>query len=98
RAVPMFHGLGMTKQPLSCSLWKVARLSEVDGRELAMENSLFGEIRRSLLRLRAQAQRISVIGPNNVFDSHPTFWSYPVDCVEFDALEERARAKLPAPA
>src|SRR5579859_4212042 len=41
RALPTFHGLGMTKQPLSCSLRKVLRLSAVDGRDWLMANTRF---------------------------------------------------------
>jgi hypothetical protein len=33
--------LGMTKQPASWSLWKVLRLSAIDGREPVMTRSLF---------------------------------------------------------
>src|SRR5688572_22351340 len=83
----------MTKQPLSCSLRKVRRLSAVDGRELAMENSRVGA--PSLPRARLAGQRISVIAAMTARDGRGQ--GVPMDCVDFDALEEQARVKLPAP-
>src|SRR5690348_10269100 len=100
----------MTKQPLSCSLRKVLRLSLT----VAMDALLRGREEREpatfrgggTMPFRDGGHRLgscrlgrpwrSIAGRSKVRPSKRC-WREAVDSVDFDALEEAARAKMPPP-